>query len=134
MSRASRQRLARQRTRRMQVIGASIVVLVGVVVVAALMGNRGSSAPAAGITVSMTDYAFQPAPIEVGAGHVRFTVVNHGDVAHDLVLPELGKGTADQRPGSTASFDVELRPGTYIVVCDLPGHRAAGMETQLIVR
>jgi uncharacterized cupredoxin-like copper-binding protein len=136
MSNASRQRLARQRARRLQLMGAGAVVAVlAVVLVTAVLASRGSSGPKTEVAISMTDYAFTPNPIEVTAGDVRFTVANDGLVSHDFVLPQLGKGTADQQPGNTSKLDVNgLRPGTYLVVCDLPGHRALGMETQLIVR
>ena len=136
MSQASRQRAARQRARRSKVIGATAAVALAIAAAVGfgVLANRGSPGPKAQVEVSMTDYAFDPHPIEVAAGDVRFVVKNDGQIAHDLVLPELGKGTADQRPGNTRSFDVTLRPGTYLVVCDLPGHRAAGMVTQLVVR
>ena len=135
MSRASRHAQARRRARRRRIVVACTAAVIVTVVVAVVLTSRGSSGPKTTITVSLTDYAFAPSPIEVTAGDVRITAVNDGQVSHDLVLPELGKGTADQRPGTKASFDLSgLRPGTYLVVCDLPGHRAAGMETKLIVR
>lgn len=135
MSGASRHQLAQRRTRRRRLIAAFIAAVVVTVAAAALLVNRGSSGPKASITVSMTEFAFAPNPIEVAAGDVRITIVNDGQASHDFVLPELGKGTADQRPGTKATLDLSgLRPGTYLVVCDLTGHRAAGMETKLIVR
>ena len=135
MSRASRREAAERRTRRRRVVAACAAAVIVAVAAAVLLTNRGSSGPTTTITVSMTDYAFAPNPIEVTAGDVRIIVVNDGQVSHDLVLPELGKGTADQAPGTKATVNLSgLRPGTYVVVCDLTGHRALGMETKLIVR
>ena len=135
MSRASRRAQAKQRARRKRIIVACGAAAVVAVLVAVLIANRGSSGPATTINVSMTDYAFAPNPIEVTAGDVRINAINDGKLPHDLVISELGKGTVEQAPGTSKSISLDgVRPGTYIVVCDLPGHRALGMETKLIVR
>jgi uncharacterized cupredoxin-like copper-binding protein len=136
MSRASRQRVALQRARRRRVLTAAAAVVAVLVFAAVVLASRsGSSGGGPSIRVSMTDYAFSPSPIEVKASEARFTVVNDGDLPHDFVVPQAGKGTADQRPGTSVTLDLRsLAPGTYAVVCDLPGHRAAGMETTLVIR
>jgi plastocyanin len=135
MSRASRQAEARRRARRRRIIAACAAVAVVAEAAAVFVATRGSSGPETTITVSMTDYAFTPNPIEVTAGDLRITAVNDGQLPHDLVVPELDKGTANQGPGTTASISLsDVKPGTYLVVCDLPGHRALGMETKLVVR
>jgi nitrite reductase (NO-forming) len=135
MSRASRRAQAQRQARRRRIIAACAAAAVVAVVAAVVLATRGSSGPKTTITVSMTDYAFTPNPIEVTAGDLRINAVNDGQVSHDLVVPELGKGTVDQAPGTSASISFsDLRPGSYLVVCDLPGHRALGMETKLVVR
>ena len=51
------------------------------------------------------------------------------------MLPELGKGTPDVEPDEAFTLDLtDQPPGTYEVICDLPGHREAGMETTLTLR
>lgn len=78
--------------------------------------------------------AFLPDPIEVTADHARLRVVNDGLVPHSLVIPEIGKGTPDLDPEAEMTLDLtETAPGTYTVICDVPGHLEAGMETELIV-
>lgn len=37
------------------------------------------------------------------------------------------------RPGASGWVTVDLRPGRYELVCNLPGHYAAGMFTELVV-
>ena len=37
------------------------------------------------------------------------------------------------QPGATKALTLDLKPGTYLLVCNLPGHYAAGMWTVLTV-
>jgi uncharacterized cupredoxin-like copper-binding protein len=125
----------RQRRERRQLLlivgGLLVVVVVGVVVVVlALTREQGDAATAAATRVSMTDFAFSPDPLLSSGG--RLEIVNDGQVEHDFVVPELGKGTPDVPPGGVAVLDLAGQPaGTYIVLCSIPGHREAGMETAL---
>ncbi len=41
--------------------------------------------------------------------------------------------TGDLRPNQSHSLDVTLTPGTYLLICNVPGHYAAGMVTPLTV-
>jgi uncharacterized cupredoxin-like copper-binding protein len=40
----------------------------------------------------------------------------------------------EANPGQSPSETFDAKPGTYILFCDVPGHRAAGMETKLTVQ
>lgn len=84
--------------------------------------------------VSMVEMAFVPDPIEVAAADANLRVVNDGELPHSLVIPDLGKGTPDLDPGQSLALDLtDQEPGTYVVICDVPGHREAGMETTLVL-
>ena len=48
-----------------------------------------------------------------------------------IILGELKK--VEAQPGESATDDLLLFSGEYTVYCDIPGHRAAGMETTLTV-
>jgi uncharacterized cupredoxin-like copper-binding protein len=41
--------------------------------------------------------------------------------------------TGDLRPNQSHSLDITLTPGTYLLICNVPGHYAAGMVTPLTV-
>ena len=114
---------------------ASIVALVLLVIVVSGGGGDDPSSPTATGTVSMTEMAFAPDPIEGDAGEAVLRVVNDGLVAHSLVIPALGKGTPDLKPGQELTIDLtEAAPGEYEAFCDVPGHREAGMTTTLVLR
>ena len=37
--------------------------------------------------------------------------------------------TGDMEPGTTKTVTIDFAPGHYVLVCNLPGHYAAGMHT-----
>jgi plastocyanin len=136
-------RLQEQQLRQRRVIAgvvvSGLVVLVALVVALTAGGSSDSSSDpssdaAAGV-VSMIEMAFIPDPIDVTSDEARLRIVNDGLVPHSFVVPELGKGTPDLDPDAEMTLDFrEVTPGTYTVICDIPGHREAGMETELIIR
>ncbi|MDQ7858646.1 MAG: cupredoxin domain-containing protein [Armatimonadota bacterium] len=87
------------------------------------------------IEVALTDFAITPKIIVAPAGRVRFEVVNRGVIEHDFHIPVLEGPHAHAqrllRPGERRTFAYTVRPGTYEVVCTIPGHREAGMVATL---
>ncbi len=97
-----------------------------------------SSAPAMqDVEVLATDFKFDPRAVTISTGTATFMVRNQGGVEHDLViLDDQGQplaGTPTIAPGRTATFEASLSPGSYAVVCTLPGHREVGMTGELTV-
>ena len=71
--------------------------------------------------------------LTVDPGDLTITLSNTGTMVHNLVF-ENGPRSVDINPGETVTMEVgELEPGTYTVLCDIAGHRAAGMEALLVV-
>jgi len=71
--------------------------------------------------------------LEVPAGDLTITLSNTGSMVHNLVL-ENGPRSVDVNAGESVALEVgRLEPGTYTIFCDIPGHRAAGMEGRLAV-
>ncbi|HLX27697.1 MAG TPA: sulfocyanin-like copper-binding protein [Casimicrobiaceae bacterium] len=96
-------------------------------------------------------------PTTVKAGRVTITAVNQSkDLVHEVVVipaPRHGrelpyntktdtiaekrahaKGEiSDLKPGAHGSVTLSLTPGTYLLVCNQPGHYKSGMFTRLVV-
>jgi plastocyanin len=139
--RAEARRVAQARSRRRLAWGAAAVAFAALLalVVVVISGGGDDGAPervgdGSATRVSMTDFAFDPDPLVLSSEEGLVTVVNDGAVAHDLVVPALGKGTPDLAPGAELTIDLSGQPaGTYEVICDIPGHREAGMVSQLVI-
>ena len=82
---------------------------------------------------------FEPSAVTVPIGkEVTFVIKNEGSIDHEFESIEKGEAGIEEiivpagltrRVHWTAPSD----PATYPVYCDLPGHRAAGMELTLVV-
>jgi len=73
------------------------------------------------------------------AALVRYTFVarNKGQTTHALEITGPGlknATTATINPGQSATLTVTFKKGTYDVFCPLPGHKALGMNVNLVVR
>ncbi|MEU6319776.1 sulfocyanin-like copper-binding protein [Streptomyces sp. NPDC047009] len=78
-------------------------------------------------------------PLPAGQVVGERAVGSNGKVAETGSLGEAsrtcGTGSGDGiAPGATGWSTVTLEPGRYELVCNLPGHYAAGMYTELDVR
>ncbi len=75
-----------------------------------------------------------PSEVSTGAGEVDITLVNAGRVPHTFVFDDVeGFKLEVNAEGDADAGQVELEPGSYTFYCDVPGHRAAGMEGVLNV-
>ena len=109
------------------------------------LGAEGGDAPAAAdpgagaaLTVEAHDIEFDSDAYRIAAGPVDIEYQQEGTLPHSLVIEEadgvivdsfkLEVGDADADRGT-----VDLPPGEYVVYCDVPGHRDAGMEAELQV-
>ena len=83
-------------------------------------------------------YKFSPAKIEVEAGKtISLTLDNTDATEHDWVVEGVDGAktpTASAKRKVTKSFAVPKNPGTYKVVCSIPGHAEAGMTGELVVK
>lgn len=116
-------------------------------------------APAAGpLNVDLNEYAVNASATIVKAGQVTLNISNSGKIQHELLVFKadlapskypVADGDVDEEspvinkvsdgdnldPGGTQARTVDLtQPGTYLFVCNLPGHFAAGMYEQVIVK
>lgn len=94
-------------------------------------GGGGGGTP---VAIDGGDIFFEPKEVTAPAGPVAITLNNIGAIQHNLVIedhPEFKK--LDVAPGASATGTFDAKPGTYVLFCDIAGHRPAGMESKLIV-
>lgn len=86
----------------------------------------GSSQP---VKVALTEFAFTPKAITVAAnGSVELT--NGGTTSHDFTVAGINSGNIEAGDSKTVSL-AGLEPGDYEVICNIPGHKEAGMVASL---
>lgn len=92
-------------------------------------------APTTGtVAVELTEWAVTTDEASVPAGRLDLAVTNSGDVPHTVAIAGVeGTETPSLNGGETASISTELAPGTYELICTIPGHKEAGMTTELTV-
>ena len=109
------------------------------------------------VPVTAVDFAFEGLPAQVPAGPVAFEFTNNGEAAHEMAIFKLGEGVdldallaSEEEPteeeateaggtfsepgGEVTYANTDLQPGTYAVVCFIPGpegkaHYELGMKT-----
>lgn len=118
-------------------------------------GGSGSAGSATGdVTVTMKDFSITTSAASFPAGDITFGIQNDGPSAHEFVilrtddapdaLPvENGEIPEDQvdlvdeaediAPGTGTSLGANLTAGSYVLVCNLPSHYAAGMHAAFTV-
>ncbi|MGH9177430.1 MAG: multicopper oxidase family protein [Acidimicrobiales bacterium] len=95
-------------------------------------GGTVTAAPSS-VTATLTDTGIALSGVEVAAGGV-VDVVNGGTVTHDLAVEGEDLATEMLEAGATGRLDLSgLGTGTYVLFCEVAGHRALGMETELRV-
>jgi uncharacterized cupredoxin-like copper-binding protein len=81
------------------------------------------------VTVKATDaLKFEPDHLTATAGVIRIVQDNTGSTTHTFVIDGQDFKLTDDDSG-----DIDLAAGDYVFYCDVPGHRAAGMEGTLTV-
>ena len=84
-------------------------------------------------TVTLSDFAISPEPIDVGEGG-SLQLSNTGATEHNLEVEGQGVVSPNVAGGASASLDVSsLAAGSYVVFCNIAGHRDQGMEGTLNV-
>ena len=119
--------------------------------------STGTSGSGTTIQVTEKDFAVAVDPSSAPSGDLTFSVHNDGPSVHEFVifqtdlapdeLPTADDGTVDEAgegvehvdeiediaPGTDGTLSVSLDPGSYVFICNLPGHYAGGMHTAFTV-
>ena len=93
-------------------------------------GGGGSNEP---VFVAV-DIAYESAPSELPVGDVDLTLVNNGQIQHNVVLEERGDELIlEAAGGETDEATVSFEAGELTYYCSITGHREAGMEGILTI-
>jgi len=110
-----------------------------VVILAACGGNDSAKPPPSAIAgapeavVVATEMRFAPGEVKLVGTGANLTLRDDGGLPHDLTIPSLGVYLLVQ-PGQTVTAGFkDLPKGTYPGWCGIQGHRAAGMQMDVIV-
>ncbi|HEY5286626.1 MAG TPA: plastocyanin/azurin family copper-binding protein [Solirubrobacteraceae bacterium] len=70
------------------------------------------------------------------AGAVTVSFANMSPLPHNMTIAQGTKvlGATPTFQGATKTITLNLKPGTYVFYCSVPGHRQAGMEGKLTVQ
>lgn len=124
---------------------ARLAVAVSAVVLAGCGGDGGGGAsgyrqppgPASEtVTIEGGNFYFDPADPSIPGGTVVELELVGKEGLHTLVFDDdkVPGFHLEVATGRTDSLRLELPPGRYVFYCDIPGHRAQGMEGTLTVR
>ncbi|MDE3102306.1 MAG: cupredoxin domain-containing protein [Chloroflexota bacterium] len=86
------------------------------------------------VTVTADEFSFSPSQITLAASGANVTLVNKGDLPHDLTIPALGVRIVANAGQTTTVGLRSLTPGTYPAYCSIPGHAEAGMRMTVTVK
>jgi plastocyanin len=91
--------------------------------------------PGGTIVMEMGNFYFDVIEAFAVTGAVEVTVVNASDAYHNAQFLGAADGSdiPDADGNQTGAGTVLLFPGEWTVICTVPGHRAAGMETVITV-
>jgi uncharacterized cupredoxin-like copper-binding protein len=97
----------------------------------------GDTLPAGALEVVALDIAFDSEEYAATAGDVTIAYVSDGQQPHSLIVVDDDDEQIGDRlavdPGDTDTGTYELAAGSYALICDIPGHREAGMVATLDV-
>ena len=121
-------------------VGVSLLAMLLAVLGLWLPTDGERAAPAGGaatgpltVQVTLTEMSVEPARIEVAAGQELIVeVTNAGTMAHDLKAAGT-TGTDLLQPGESATVSLGTFDADTQAWCTVPGHKAAGMVTDIVV-
>ena len=117
--------------------------------------SSGASIPEGAVGVTEQDFSISVSSSSAAAGDVTFAITNNGPSAHEFVIiasdedpasfevgddgtvPEESLDVVDEQediaPGTTPILTTSLDAGSYVFICNLPGHYQQGMHAGFTV-
>jgi uncharacterized cupredoxin-like copper-binding protein len=124
-----------------------LLPLVALMVAAVVVSPIGASPAKTLVKVQLKEFKVLPSPLKAKRGAVSFSVKNTGKINHEFVvlktntpptklLVKGGKAVEAGRvgrvgplkAGASKSLNLMLKPGKYVLLCNLAGHYQAGQR------
>ncbi|MHB8575630.1 MAG: hypothetical protein ACYDCQ_09890 [Dehalococcoidia bacterium] len=116
--------------------------------------SYGGSSGGTPVAVTLNQSSLTDAPASVASGKTTFKVTNAGSEKHEFVVLKTdtpqdkltpgADGTVSEdgkvneldpfSPNATKTLTLTLKPGKYILLCNLPGHYQRGIHAALTVQ
>lgn len=112
-----------------------------------------ASAPVSTVNATLNEWSITTNAPDAKAGNVTFDATNTGNAPHELVVLKTDQAAgslkvtdgrvsekdsvgevSDVKAGKSGKTKLDLKPGKYVLVCNLPGHYQQGMYTSLTVK
>jgi uncharacterized cupredoxin-like copper-binding protein len=140
--------------KRTAIVAAAVVMLAGVACSSSSSSSSSAGSGAGGVSATEKDFSIVLSSSTGTAGQTTFNISNEGPSTHEFVviktddapdaLPvkngavdESGLTIVDENesvaPSTTATLAVNLQAGSYVIICNVPGHYEAGMHTGFTV-
>jgi uncharacterized cupredoxin-like copper-binding protein len=110
----------------------------GLLALAACSSGGSSSTntvPADALVIKAEDIKFDKKEYTAPAGQVTVALESEGAQVHSLVIYDKSNTVVGEElkvnPGQTKVETYDLPAGTYSLICDIPGHKEAGMTATL---
>ncbi|MFL5894217.1 MAG: cupredoxin domain-containing protein [Thermoleophilaceae bacterium] len=99
------------------------------------------------VAVTLGEMFVRPGATSVKSGKVTFNVHNSGKLVHEMIVARTPIAVAgsrasektsvgevsELRPGTSGHVKLNLKPGSYVLFCNVPGHYAAGQHVAFTV-
>ena len=114
--------------------------------------HSGGGGMGSGLAVDLGEFFVKPMRSTTAPGETTFVLRNTGSADHEFMVIPVSKvrgsvaamsgdelhqiavaAVHDLKPGTRKEVSVELAAGQYLLLCNLPGHRASGQSTKLTV-
>jgi hypothetical protein len=99
-------------------------------------GPAGASSKTTTVKAIETDFKISLSKKSFTPGSYTFIAENKSNTVHALTITGPGLKhvtTSDIKPGKSAKLKVKFKDGKYDVFCPIPGHKALGMNVNLVI-